>query len=171
MTIEEIRILNRWPRRDSYLKVTQNSNHEGRTSTGRLQCIRCSKPIRFKFYSRFFQATQIYNYGSHVSIGAWNFMDHFRTELYTVFAQTGSRVWDVCLSVGICSYLRVHKKSNFAQQTQLPVLSLPVGIHTLTHCMHPSLSLNLSNFPTPYKKQLLSHIWYEKKFYDFRPLT
>jgi len=139
MTIEEIRVLNRWPQRDSYMKVTQNSNQEGLTSTGRLHGIRCSKHNPFKFYSTFIQVTQTYNYGSQVSTGAWNFMDHFRTELYTVFAQTGSRVWDVCLSVGICSYLRVHKKSNFAQQTQLPVLNLPVGIHTLTHCMHPSI--------------------------------
>jgi hypothetical protein len=164
MTIEEMSILKRWLQRDSYLncQVKQISNQEGRTSTVRLHCIRCSKPNRFKFYSRFIQATQTYNYGSQVTIGAWNFMEHFRTELYAVFAQTGSRVWDVCLSVGICSYLRVHKKPNFAQQTQLPVLNLPVGT-TYINALHASfIPLNISNFPTPYKKQRLPHIWYEK---------
>jgi hypothetical protein len=73
-------------------KVTQNSNQEDRTSTVRLHCIRCSKPNRFKFYSRFIQTTLTIQLWLSGSTGAWNFMDHFRTELYAVFAQTGSRV-------------------------------------------------------------------------------
>jgi len=96
MTIEEIRILNRWLQRDSNLKCQKS--RKSRTRKAVLPQYDCTvfaaaKPDRFKFYSRFILATQTYNYDSQVSIGAWNYMDHFRTELYVVFTQTGSRVW------------------------------------------------------------------------------
>ena len=62
------------------------------TSTVRVHCILSSKPNLFKIHSRFIQATLTYSYGSQVSMGTWHYMDHFRTDLYAVFAQTGSRV-------------------------------------------------------------------------------